>query len=259
MIKLITFDFYNTLVKFWPPLEEIQQGACRKLGLSLPQDALRRGYAQADILFNRANEQEPLSLRSPQRRLEFFAEYEQLILATAGVPVTRDLAKQIWQLAIAVPKEFAPFPDTLPTLRTLQEQGYRLGIITNLRSDLPTLIQRAGLADILEFCINPPQVPPPPHDQPAGAEKPHPAIFHEALRRAALTPQEVLHIGDQIRSDVAGARAIGMQAALLDRGNWHQPIPGSPKITTLNQLPQLLKSLPPCQPPNPTYTIEPIT
>ena len=251
MIKLITFDFYNTLVKFWPPLEEIQQGACRKLGLSIPQDALRRGYAQADILFNRANEQEPLSLRSPQRRLEFFAEYEQLILATAGVPVTRDLAKQIWQLAIAVPKEFAPFPDTLPTLRTLREQGYRLGIITNLRADLPSLIQRAGLADILEFCITPPQVPPPPHGQPGGVEKPHPAIFREALRRAALTPQEVLHIGDQIRSDVAGARAIGMQAALLDRGNWHQPIPGFPKITTLYELPQLLKSQPPCQPPTP--------
>ena len=86
MIRVITFDFYNTLVKFWPPLEEIQQGSCRKLGLTLSHDALRRGYAQADLLFNRANEEHPLALRSPQQRLEFFAQYEQLILETAGVP-----------------------------------------------------------------------------------------------------------------------------------------------------------------------------
>ena len=25
MIKAISFDFYNTLVRFWPPLDEIQQ------------------------------------------------------------------------------------------------------------------------------------------------------------------------------------------------------------------------------------------
>ena len=242
MIRVITFDFYNTLVKFWPPLEEIQQGACRKLGLTLSRDALRRGYAQADILFNRANEEEPLSLRSPQRRLEFFAQYEQLILATAGVPVTPALAQQIWQLAIAVPKEFAPFDDTLPSLQTLRQRGYRLGVITNLRADLDQLVRRAGLAHILEFCVNPPMVPPPPGAQPGGVEKPHPPIFREALRRAAVAPGEVLHIGDQIRSDVGGARNMGMQAALLDRGNWHQPIPGCPKIAGLDELPALLES-----------------
>ena len=26
MIKAVSFDFYNTLVRFWPPLEEIQRG-----------------------------------------------------------------------------------------------------------------------------------------------------------------------------------------------------------------------------------------
>ena len=117
MIRVITFDFYNTLVRFWPPLEVIQQASCRKLGLNVSQTGIRQGYAKADILFNRANEEEPLSLRSPERRLEFFAEYERVILETAGVPVTPDLARRLWQLAIAVPKEFAPFEDTIPSLR----------------------------------------------------------------------------------------------------------------------------------------------
>ena len=233
MISVVTFDFYNTLVKFWPPLEDIQQISCWKLGLSVSKEAIRRGYAKADILFNRANEEEPLSLRSPESRLEFFSEYEQVILQTAGIPVTPGLARQIWQLAIAIPKEFAPFEDTVPSLEALRARGYRLGVITNLRADLDSLIRRAGLAEMLDFSVTSAQ---------AGREKPHPPIFQEALKRAAVAPDEVLHVGDQIRSDVAGARAAGMHAALLDRGGWHEPVDGCPKISGLHDLMALLES-----------------
>ena len=233
MIKVVTFDFYNTLVKFWPPLEEIQMVSCRKMGLTLSRDSIRRGYAKADILFNRANEEEPLSLRSPERRQEFFAEYEQLILETAGVPVTRELAREIWALAIAVPKEFTPFEETLDTLDHLRKKGYRLGVITNLRADLEPLIQKTGLSGRLDFCVN---------STLAGVEKPHPPIFEEAIRRAEAAPGEMLHVGDQVRSDVAGARSMGMQAALLDRGGWHDPVDGCPKISHLGELIDLLES-----------------
>ena len=233
MIKVITFDFYNTLVKFWPPLEEIQTAACSAKGLTASPEAIRRGYAKADILFNRANEEEPLSLRSQERRLEFFSEYEQLILETAGIPVTRPLAREIWELAIAVPKQFTPFDDTLPALTSLREQSYRLGIITNLRADLGPLVRQAGLEECLDFCVNSSLV---------GSEKPHPPIFEEALRRAHADPGEVLHIGDQVRSDVAGARAMGMHAALLDRGGWHEAVDGCPKISTLCEIAGLLES-----------------
>ena len=231
MIKVITFDFYNTLVRFWPPLEEIQTSACFAKGLTVSTEDIRRGYARADILFNRANEERPLSLRTPEQRLEFFSEYEQLILETAGVPVTLDLAREIWQLAIAVPKQFTPFEDTLPALTSLRERSYRLGIITNLRADLPPLVRQAGLDQCLDFCVNSTLV---------NSEKPHPPIFEEALRRAGVAPEEVLHIGDQVRSDVAGARSMGMYAALLDRGGWHEPVDGSPKISTLGEIAGLL-------------------
>ena len=40
MIKAVSFDFYNTLVRFWPPLEEIQQAACHELGLTVEEDAI---------------------------------------------------------------------------------------------------------------------------------------------------------------------------------------------------------------------------
>ena len=55
MIKAISFDFYNTLVRFWPGLEEIQQVACWELGINVSKEGIGRGYSKADVYFNRAN------------------------------------------------------------------------------------------------------------------------------------------------------------------------------------------------------------
>ena len=139
MIKAVSFDFYNTLVRFWPPLEEIQQAACHELGLTVGEKAITHGYAVADVLFNRENEERPLSNRTDEERLDFFGRYEQLILETAGISVSMDLAQRVWKMAIAVPKDFVPFSDTVPTLENLRELGYTVGIITNLRRDLDEL------------------------------------------------------------------------------------------------------------------------
>ena len=208
MIKAVSFDFYNTLVRFWPPLEEIQQAACHELGLNVHVEAITHGYAVADVLFNRENEDRSLSLRSEEERLEFFGRYEQLILETAGIPVSLALARQVWKLAMSVPKDFVPFADTVPALEQLREAGYKVGVITNLRQDLDQLCQRVGLSPYLDFTVG---------SEEAGVEKPHPPIFMAALKRVGAAPEEVVHVGDQVRSDVEGAQGVGMQAVLIDR------------------------------------------
>ena len=73
------------------------------MGLNVSEEGIRRGYSVADVYFNRENEVRPLAERSEGERSEFFAHYEQMILENAGVPVSLDLAAQIWKLAIAVP------------------------------------------------------------------------------------------------------------------------------------------------------------
>ena len=234
MIKAISFDFYNTLVKFWPDLDEIQQSACREYGINVSKEGLNRGYSVADVYFNRANEEEPLSLRSAERRLEFFGEYEQIILKNAGVPVSRDLATQIWQMAISVPKDFQPFDDAIPVLAELREMGYRLGVISNLRRDMDQLCRQVGLGEYLDFCVSADQ---------AGSEKPHSPIFLAALKLSETSPKESLHVGDQYRSDVLGARAVGMHSVLLDRGGWQDGVVDCPKISSLSELTRLLDGL----------------
>lgn len=235
MIKTISFDFYNTLVKFWPALEEIQQAACREMGIAVSKEAISLGYSKADVFFNRENETHSLALRSEEDRLQFFSCYEQMILEAAGVQVSTDLAQRIWQMAMTVPKDFIPFEDTIPALERLAAKGYSMGVISNLRRDMDQLCQRLGLMKYLDYSLSSEQ---------AGSEKPHARIFLAALERSGVSPEEALHVGDQHRSDVMGARAVGIHAVLIDRGGWHPEINDVPRIASLSELAELLDNAP---------------
>ncbi|WP_195270578.1 HAD family hydrolase [Eubacterium sp. 1001713B170207_170306_E7] len=51
----------------------------------------------------------------------------------------------------------------------------------------------------------------------ARAYKPHKELFEKALEISGCSHDEVVHIGDSMTSDVAGARAAGIRPVLLDR------------------------------------------
>jgi HAD superfamily hydrolase (TIGR01662 family) len=235
MIKAVFFDFYNTLVKFWPPLEQIQQAACQEFGLNISEGGAKRGYAVADVYFNRENEKRPLTLRTDEDRLEFFTSYEQLILDTAGLSVSPDLARRIWVMAASVPKEFMVFDDTVAALALLHGRGYQLGIISNLRRDMLQICQRLGIGQYVDFVVNSADV---------GSEKPSASMFQAALERARVAPYQAVHVGDQHRSDVLGARRVGIHAVLIDRGGYHSDLNDCTRIATLSELASVLAGAP---------------
>jgi ribonucleotide monophosphatase NagD (HAD superfamily) len=46
--------------------------------------------------------------------------------------------------------------------------------------------------------------------------KPHPAIFEEALRRSGT--RDMVMLGDQLETDIRGARDFGLDSALVEGG-----------------------------------------
>jgi FMN phosphatase YigB (HAD superfamily) len=70
-------------------------------------------------------------------------------------------------------------------------------------------LDRAGLLDLLEVCI---------FSDEAGVPKPHPSVFRAALEPLGALPGEATHVGDLRRTDIAGARAVGMRAIRI---RWH--------------------------------------
>ena len=54
------------------------------------------------------------------------------------------------------------------------------------------------------------------------AYKPRPQIFQAALKGLRASPAEVVHVGDSLNEDVAGASRVGMRTIWVNRGDVHR-------------------------------------
>jgi len=100
------------------------------------------------------------------------------------------------------------YPETLPVLQVLQQEGIRLGVISNFDSRLPGVLQQLQLDPYFSSLTLSTQV---------GYAKPDPRIFQAALVAQGIPPAAACHIGDSRREDYQGARAAGWKALWLDR------------------------------------------
>jgi len=227
MIKAVFFDWYNTVARFWPPREDQQVAACKVFGVEVSPFSLRMAYPAADEFMTKENAYFSIGQRPPEEQQRFWAEYEATLLRGAGVTVAPELGLQIFQEVRRHPSDFALFEDALPTMRELRSRNITLGLLSNIRRDMQAICERMGVARYVEFALTSEEV---------GFEKPHPAIFMEALKRANVAPAQAIHIGDQYHSDVVGARGVGIHALLLDRDGISTAPPDCPRIKDLGEV-----------------------
>ena len=95
------------------------------------------------------------------------------------------------------------YPDVLSTLDFLRSR-YTLGLVSNGNS----YPERCGLAGYFSFVV---------FSQDVGCEKPEAKIFQVACRQAGCHPQELMHVGDSLESDVCGAVGVSAIAVWLNR------------------------------------------
>ena len=234
MIRAVLLDLYGTLVGFSPSRFEIQSAACADFGITLTPEGVLRGYRLADAFMAEQNRVRPLRSLSEAEREDFFAKYEQRVLRGAGTEVTVERAGEVWRRVRQVPYGMALFDDVAPTLETLRSQGLTLGVVSNMNRGSREILAEFGLEGRVDFAVTSIE---------ARSEKPHAPIFLEALRRASAEPGETVHVGDQLESDVEGARRVGITPVLLDRDGNHPGVTHCPRIETLPDLPGVLESL----------------
>ena len=104
------------------------------------------------------------------------------------------------------PASFVP-PETRTTLGALRERGYVTGLVSNRDSALGPAAQEYGLDGLFDFTLSAGE---------ARAWKPDPAIFHQALELAGVTPGAAVYVGDNYYADALGARAAGLLPVLYD-------------------------------------------
>jgi len=122
------------------------------------------------------------------------------------------------------------YADVVPALGELRAAGVRLGVVSNWDSRLPRLLDDLGLAPFFDAVAV---------SHLEGVEKPDPELFHRVLRRLHARPDGALHVGDVPEVDLDGARAAGLDAALVDRRG---KLDGSyPAMKDLTLLPDLVR------------------
>jgi putative hydrolase of the HAD superfamily len=231
MIKAVFFDFYNTVVGFDPPREEIEARMLKDFGVEVSPQSLLRPIMSADEFIYQELARFPLSKRSKEEKVELYTEYHGIILKEAGIEPSWELITGILQKWLKADYKMVLFDDVVPTLTQLKERGLILGLISNVDRDIAPLYQELGLTDWLGVVVT---------SQEVGFNKPSPQIFRAALRKAKLKPSEAIYVGDQHQIDVVGANGVGMRGILLDRNGFFEEITDSPRISSLTQIVEYL-------------------
>jgi 2-haloalkanoic acid dehalogenase type II len=131
-------------------------------------------------------------------------------------------------------RDFALRPGVRETLAELRARGLHLGMVSNIDDDqLDHLLEVAGVRGEFDSVLS---------SERAGACKPEPAIFEQALRRAGCAPHQAVFVGDSLFHDVGGANRLGLRSVLI----WHRedrepPSDGPTPAHVIRRFPELLE------------------
>ena len=227
-IRAISFDGDMTLWDFEAVMRHSLGHALTELQAHLPASLLADLTIDRMIEIRDAVAEEPRghSLSLEEIRLEAFDR----TLQSIGVN-DRDLAARL--NAVYLKHRFEDiqlYADVLPAFTALRNR-YMLGLVSNGNS----YPEHCALDGQFAFVVFAHEV---------GVEKPDPAIFQAACREAGCAPDQLMHVGDSLRSDVEGANAVGALSVWLNRnrGPRTQSIVPDFEIATLSELPGLLAS-----------------
>ncbi len=121
----------------------------------------------------------------------------------------------------------------LQQLQILREANYLLAVISNRDKPFQQEMESLGLSPYMAFSLAGGEV---------NAWKPEPELFLHACRRAEVSPEHAVYVGDNYFADVIGARAAGLRPILYDpRGIF--PEAGCPMLTSFDQLPSVVDNL----------------
>ena len=131
---------------------------------------------------------------------------EDIVRGMGGAgPRIREVAEAITERWLHS-ENFELYEDALPVLDHLRARGVAIGLVSNTSRDLDAFVGHFEL-DVDAWISS----------RVHGKVKPSPTIFRAALELLGVEPRAAAMVGDSLLDDIEGARALGMQAFLIDR------------------------------------------
>lgn len=101
------------------------------------------------------------------------------------------------------------YADARNCIHTMRATGCAIGVVANQARTVVQALERDGIADLVDFLGVSAIV---------GIEKPDPAIYSLALKELGTPPEQTVHIGNRLDTDVLPAQRLGMRTAWILRG-----------------------------------------
>lgn len=163
---------------------------------------------------------------TPKPEVFAVAVREFAIVADAALTLAEDFDS-------VFPDEAVVFPGLVEVLDALRAQSYRLAIITNGTSSIQRRkIDRMGLDTAFQHIAI---------SEEEGCKKPDPEIFRRTLDRLGVRPDQAVHVGDNPRADITGAKDAGLHAIWTRSRRWAQPLDADAIIEDISELPAALQ------------------
>lgn len=248
MIRTIIYDLDDTLYSFHslhpPAMEAMNQEAARRFGIE--PDAFNRAFDETlDEHFEKSRQIYHHWLPADERNLSAKAKHENWSVDLAVIhsrsvrlvqtlerlhlpplPHALDLYDIYWNDIL---DHMTPAPGIHETLRRLKQEGYVLGVGTNMTTRMQLRkIHRLELDPYFDFIVT---------SEECAVDKPDARFFDLVLKKASqsagalLQPQECLFIGDNPLHDCIGASNTGLFSLWYNaRGRDEAPYPQIPRI-----------------------------
>lgn len=241
-LDVILFDLGNTLLYF----DGVWEQVIAEMDAALYHSLLASGLNLDKQDFMRQMEAKfaEFDVQKSGEFLEFTTAYllrsllSDLRYPAVSEPVIQRAIRVMYAVSQA---HWLPEPDAQPTLQSLREQGYRMGLISNARDDqdVQMLIDKAGIREYFDVILT---------SAAQGIRKPNPRIFQRALQHWGARPERAAMVGDTLGADILGAHNAGIYSVWITRRvSPNQPhldriIPDA-QVESLSELPGLFSAL----------------
>ena len=229
-IEVITFDLDNPLWDVEPALIKAEEAQRAWLMENRPGSIEQYDHEQLWDFKKGVWQRNPqLAHHISQMRIQMLYELQRE--AGYGDEESRRGAEQAFDVFLHMRHAVELYEEALAVLEALAKD-YTLGALTNGNAD----IYKTDAGEYFDFAFLAEDI---------GASKPAPDMFHAAIEKARVVPDQIVHVGDNAEHDIQGAKAVGMQTIWMNSQGveWPGGDRADREIENLKQLPVAIADL----------------
>ncbi|MBD3186712.1 HAD-IA family hydrolase [Candidatus Bathyarchaeota archaeon] len=208
-LKAITFDLWNTLIKNVDANDKRVVFLMEALGeFHVEQDRIYRAFDRMHQESWQKWETPPYVYFSVDERIQFI---ESMLGIQIGAAEQERIRTYFEECLLEDPPELHPHAQEVlehlsgnHQIGLVSDSGYSPGRV------MRKVLEMHGILDYFTITI---------FSDETGFNKPHRIMFETALASLKVPPSSCAHVGDLLRTDIAGARHMKMQPIFIDRYN----------------------------------------